>query len=83
MPAGYRLAPIIEWLEDDQKLEILLNLADDILSSIAFLTALCMEEGEDTIWDFFIKFWPKICHEARLYSLKAVIDCPKAENGGF
>ena len=45
MPAGYRLAPIIEWLEVDQKLEILLNLADDILSSIAFLTALCMEEG--------------------------------------
>ena len=45
MPAGYRLAPIIEWLKVDQKFEVLLRLADDILSSIAFLTALCMEEG--------------------------------------
>ena len=58
MPAGYRLPPIIDCLSTNQKFEILFQLADDILSSIAFLTALCIEEGEDTIWDFFIKLWP-------------------------
>ena len=78
MPSGYRLPPILDCLLDEQKFEILFQLADDILSVIAFLTALCIEEGEDTIWDFFIKLWPQICEEARLYSLFSVVKfkCP-------
>ena len=40
---------------------------------MAFLTALVYEEGEDTVWDFFIKVWPKMCEEARVYSLEQVI----------
>ena len=73
MPAGYRLPPIIENFSDEQKFETLFRFAGDLPSALAFLTALNYEEGEDTIWDFFLKFWPKICEEARLFSLKSVI----------
>ena len=69
MPAGYRLPPIIENLDDEQKFEILNRFVGDIASALNFLTALNYEEGEDTIWDFFFKLWPQICEEARRYSL--------------
>ena len=54
MPAGYRLPPIIENLDDEQKFEILNHFLGDIASALNFLKALNYEEGEDTIWDFWI-----------------------------
>ena len=73
MPAGYRLPPIIENLDDEQKFEILNRFVGDIASALNFLKALNYEEGEDTIWEFFYKLWPKICAEAREFSLSRVI----------
>lgn len=73
LPAGYRLPPIIENLTDEQKFEILYRFSGDLGSAFAFLTALIHEEGEDTIWEFFYKLWPKICAEAREFSLSRVI----------